>query len=140
MQLTRNARHIINSELGYFILLDELESELKHTYTWRIHAEKYAQQINEDKFEIVNGSGALNIFTAFPQARKTKINETLIEEIMTPQRPNDKRQIKLKTFMIENSVPEKNTYFLNVFHPKDALEGRTSDISVKRIKGRTVSA
>ena len=136
MQLTRNARHIINSELGYFILLDELESELKHTYTWRIHAEKYAQQINEDKFEIVNGSGALNIFTAFPQARKTKINETLIEEIMTPQRPNDKRRIRLKTFMIENSTPEKNTYFLNVLHPKDALEGRTADISVKRIKGK----
>ena len=38
--------------------------------------------------------------------------------------------------MIENSTPEKNTYFLNVFHPKDALEGRTSDISVKRIKGK----
>jgi len=136
MKLTRNARHIINSELGYFILLDELESELEHTYTWRIHAEKYAKQIDEDKFEILNGSGALNIFTVFPEARETKINETLIEEIMTPQRPNDKRRIRLKTFMIENNMPEKNTYFLNVFQPKDALDNSPSaQISIKRIKG-----
>ena len=42
--------------------------------------------------------------------------------------------------MIENSAPEKNTYFLNVFQPhdalnKDALE-TAADISVKRIKGQ----
>ena len=137
MQLTRNARHIINSELGYFILLDELESKLAHTYTWRIHAEKYAKQVSNNKFEILNGSGALNIFTAFPEARNTEISETLIEEIMTPQRPNDKRRIRLKTFMIENSSPEKDVCFLNVFQPKDALDGSDADISVKRIKGET---
>ena len=140
MQLTRNARHIINSQLGYFILLDELESELEHIYTWRIHAEKYAEQTGDDKFEIANGSGALNVFTAYPQGANTKINETFIEEVMTPQRPDDKRQIRLKTFMIENSTPEKDTYFLNVFQPhdalnKDALE-TAADISVKRIKGQ----
>ena len=138
MQLTRNARHIINSELGYFILLDELESDLEHTYTWRIHGEKYAKQVSADKFEIQNGSGALNIFTAFPEARDTKISETLIEEIMTPQRPNDKRRIKLKTFMVENSTPERNTYFLNVFQPKDALDtDPANDVSVRRLKGES---
>lgn len=134
MQLTRNARHIINSKLGYFILLDELESDLEHIYTWRIHAEKFAKQVSEDKFEIQNGSGALNVFAVFPETRETKISETLIEEIMTPQRPNDKRRIKLKTFMIENAAREKNTYFLNVFQPKDALETEPSDVTVRRLK------
>ena len=38
--------------------------------------------------------------------------------------------------MIENSAPEKNTYFLNVFQPKDALDN-SSELSVKRIKGDT---
>ena len=37
--------------------------------------------------------------------------------------------------MIENNVPERNTCFLNVFQPKDALNGQAADISVKRIKG-----
>jgi len=96
----------------------------------------FAKQVSEDKFEIQNGAGALTVFAAFPEARETKISETLIEEIMTPQRPNDKRRIKLKTFMIENAAREKNTYFLNVFQPKDALETEPSDVTVRRLKGK----
>ena len=135
MELTRNARHIINSQCGYFILLDELESDLEHTYTWRIHSEKYAIQRTEDHFEILNGNGALNIFTAFPEARKTSVDETMVEEMMTPQRPDDIRRISLKTLKVENSVKSKNTYFINVFQPKDGLVGDgNSNISVKRIK------
>jgi len=133
MQLTRNARHIVNSELGYFIILDELESALEHIYTWRIHGERYASQINDDQYEILNGAGGLNIYAIYPEARNSKINETLVEEIMTPQRPDDIRRISLKTLLIENAELQKNTYFLNVFQPKDALaEG--GDISVKRLK------
>lgn len=136
MELTRNARHIINAELGYFILLDELESNLDHTYTWRIHAEKYARKVSDDQFEILNGTGGLNIYSMFPQAPVTKIDETLVSEVMTPQRPDDIRRISLKTLMIENSVPNKATYFLNVFQPKDPLtRDRDMDICVKRLKG-----
>ncbi|MFK7934149.1 MAG: DUF4962 domain-containing protein, partial [Saprospiraceae bacterium] len=136
MKLTRNARHIINSQNGYFILLDELESELKHTYTWRIHSEKYAIQRSADQFEILNGQGGLNIFTAFPEERNTSIAETRIEEMMTPQRPDDLRRIRLKTLKIENSVKSKNTYFLHVFQPKAALEkDEENAISIRRIKG-----
>ncbi|MFA3790482.1 DUF4962 domain-containing protein [Aliiglaciecola sp. SL4] len=137
MQLTRNARHIINSECGYFILLDELASELEHTYTWRIHSEKYANKVADDQFEIVNGEGALNVFTVFPEARDTKIDETLVEEIMTPQRPDDIRRISLKTLLIENPQKSKNTTFLNVFQPKDALlSNKENDISIQSLKGK----
>ena len=66
----------------------------------------------------------------------TSIDETLIEEMMTPQRPNDLRRISLKTLKIENSIKSKNTYFLTVLQPKDGLKGDgANDISVKRIKG-----
>jgi hypothetical protein len=136
MELTRNARHIINSQLGYFILLDELESDLAHIYTWRIHSEKYAISRSEDHFEILNGGGGLNIFAMFPDVRKSSIDETLVEEIMTPQRPDDIRRISLKTLKIENCTKEKNTYFINVLQPKGTLQGdEQNDISVKRIKG-----
>jgi hypothetical protein len=56
--------------------------------------------------------------------------------MMTPQRPDDIRRISLKTLKVENSVKSKNTYFINVFQPKDGLVGDgNSNISVKRIKG-----
>ena len=136
MELTRNARHIINSQSGYFILLDELESNLEHTYTWRIHSEKYASQKNENHFEILNGNGGLNIFSIFPKEKNTNISETLIEEVMTPQRPDDIRRISLKTLKIENSEKSKNTYFLNVFQPKDGLQQEKQNvISIKSIQG-----
>ncbi|WP_274620480.1 heparinase II/III domain-containing protein [Colwellia maritima] len=136
MELTRNARHIINSECGYFIFLDELESELEHTYTWRMHSEKYASQVNQNQFEIINGTGALNVFTVFPEARITNVDETLVEEVMTPQRPDDIRRISLKTLLIENAEKSKKSYFLNVLQPKDTLQGKLSnDISVQSIKG-----
>ena len=134
MELTRNARHIINSQCGYFIFLDELESKKEHTYTWHIHSEKYAQKQSDDLFMIVNGNGALNIFTAFPEEHTTSIDETLVEEMMTPQRPDDLRRVSLKTLKIENSVKSKNIYFLNVLQPNDALTEQPS-ISIKRIKG-----
>jgi hypothetical protein len=137
MQLKRNARHIINSELGYFILLDELESDSEHTYTWHIHSEKYAKKIGNEQFEILNGGGLLNIFTVFPEHRTINIQETLIEEVMTPQRPDDIRRISLKTLAIENSVKSKNTYFLNVFQAKDAIGSEHSNISVKRLANDT---
>ena len=136
MELTRNARHIINSKNGYFILLDELESNLAHTYTWRIHSEKFASQKNDHHFKILNGAGGLNIFAMYPEAPKTSVDETLIEEMMTPQRPKDLRQIRLKTLKIENSIKSKNTYFLNVLQPIDALDkSGANDIVVKQIKG-----
>ena len=134
MELARNARHIINSELGYFILLDELESKLAHTYTWRIHGERYAKKINDDQFQIINGSGALNIFTLFPRAREAKIDETLVEEVMTPQRPDDIRRISLKTLLIENTVKRKNEYFLNVFQAYDAQVQDALKLTVKPIE------
>lgn len=136
MQLTRNARHIINSKCGYFIFLDELESELEHTYTWRMHSERYANQVSQDQFEIINGTGGLNVFTVFPETRSTKVDETLVEEIMTPQRPDDIRRISLKTLLIENPTKSKNSYFLNVLQPKDVIQNDSkNDISVKSIKG-----
>ena len=72
----------------------------------------------------------------FPEARSSSVDETMIEEMMTPQRPDDLRRISLKTLKIENSEKRKDTYFINVFQQKDGLasEGE-NDISVKRVKG-----
>ena len=72
----------------------------------------------------------------FPEASTSSIDETLVEEIMTPQRPDDIRRISLKTLKVVNSIKNKNVYFINVLQPKDALEGNDqNEISVQRIIG-----
>jgi len=122
MELTRNARHIINSEFGYFIIFDDLRSKMEHIYTWNIHSEKFAKKLENNKYGIINGNASLIIHTPFPDNSNKNIDETIIEEIMTPQRPNDKRIISLKTLKIENSKKEKNTSFVNVLVPNDLFE------------------
>jgi hypothetical protein len=122
MELTRNARHIINSEFGYFIIFDDLRSKIEHIYTWNIHSEKFAKKLENNKYGIINGNASLIIHTPFPDNSNKNIDETIIEEIMTPQRPNDKRIISLKTLKIENSKKEKNTSFVNVLVPNDLFE------------------
>lgn len=134
LQLNRNARHFINSQLGYFIVLDELESPLEHTYTWRMHSEQQAKQVSENHFEIQDGRGALNVFVMFPVDKMSQVDETLIEEIMTPQRPDDIRRICLQTLKIENFHRSKNLHFLHVLQPKGTLELEATDpITVHRI-------
>ncbi len=136
LQLKRIARHIINSQLGYFIILDELKSDLEHTYTWRMHSEKQAKKLSENHFEIQDGRGALNVFAMFPVDTVDEVTETLIEEIMTPQRPNDIRRISLQTLKIENSNQSKNLHFLHVLQPKGTIEDEaTEPLNIHRIFG-----
>jgi hypothetical protein len=134
MALNRNARQVFYSEMGYFIMLDELESDLAHQYTWRLHSEQFAEKQGESgAYLIKNGTGALSIYPAFPTDVKCRIEETVIREIMTPQRPDDIREIKLKTLCMENETKQKEVHFLNVLHPHSSFEA--SSLEVKQING-----
>ena len=133
MQLTRNARYVINSECGYFIIVDELESELPHSYTLRIHSEQFARKSGPDQYQIVNGKGVLDIHTLYPENSPKTIDETIVEEIMTPQRPNDKRRISLKTLKVENAEKSKDLMFMNVLAPHDFFGGKS--LSIERVGG-----
>jgi len=109
MELSRNARYVWYSELGYFIMLDELKSKQAHTYTWRLHGEQFAQRnLKHHMFRIENGKGALNIYNVYPKVVNQRVEETLVQEIMTPQRPDDIREIKLKTICLENQEKVKD--------------------------------
>ena len=140
LQLHRNARHIINSQLGYFIVLDELKSSLEHTYIWRMHSETQAKRISETYFQIQDGRGALDVHAIFPEEKLSQVNATVIEEIMTPQRPDDIRRIHLQTLKLENAQVSKNVHFLNILQPKAALVDKATDqISIRKITAENYS-
>jgi hypothetical protein len=135
MNLNRNARNIIYSEMGYFIILDELKSSSEHAYTWRLHGEQFAEKKEDTNvFQIKNGKGTLDIHPVLPEDLNCKVEETIIREIMTPQRPDDVREIKLKTLCIENKNKEMDMNFLNVLYPHSTFLDES--IEVKSIKGQ----
>ncbi|UJF15538.1 DUF4962 domain-containing protein [Jeotgalibaca sp. MA1X17-3] len=134
MKLTRNARNVIYSEMGYFIMLDELKSDLEHTYTWHLHSEQYAEKIKgTDVYKMQNGKGSLNIYPVLPEDLECRVEETVIREIMTPQRPDDIREIILKTLCIENKEKRGNVHFINILQPESSFTDKL--LNVRQIKG-----
>ncbi|WP_320048121.1 DUF4962 domain-containing protein [uncultured Ilyobacter sp.] len=133
MALTRNARMVLYSEMGYIIMMDELKSEKEHKYTWRLHGEQFAKKVEGiNVYRVKNGKGSLNIYPVMPDNLECRIEETVIREIMTPQRPDDIREIKLKTLCIENQDKEKNVHFLNVLQTESSFSDEL--LEVKPIK------
>jgi Domain of unknown function (DUF4962) len=135
MQLNRNARMVLYSELGYFIMLDELKSDLAHTYTWRLHSEQFAKKLNEKVYQMKNGEGSLNIYPVLPTDMDCKVEETVIREIMTPQRPTDVRELRLKTLCIENESKSENVHFLNILQPVSSFKGQLLEVESFKADG-----
>ncbi|OOB78458.1 MAG: hypothetical protein BEN18_07230 [Epulopiscium sp. Nuni2H_MBin001] len=133
MKLVKNVRNVIYSEQGYFIMLDDLHSDLDHTYTWRLHSEQFAKKNKEGVYTIKNGKGALNIYPILPTDMVTNVEETVINEIMTPQRPNDVRNIVLKTLCMENNPRQNNVLFLNILEPISSFDD--TKMSIDKIDG-----
>ncbi len=129
--LKRNARNVLYSEKGYFIIFDELESTDSHTYTWHMQSEQFADEIRKNDFEIVNGKGALNIYSNATTPITFSSEETVLHEIMTPQRPTDVREIVLKTILLENNEKVKDMVYVNVLAPRSTFEEEF--IKVKKI-------
>jgi len=131
LELSRNARNILYSEAGYFIIFDELKSKKEHKYTWHLQAEQFAEDKGNDNFEITNGKGALEVFSHASIPFNSKIEETVLHEIMTPQRPNDIRKVVLRPLELENISESKEMVYLNLLMPKSIFN--KEKIEVKKI-------
>lgn len=135
-KLTRNARNVLYSEMGYFIIFDELESEEPHTYTWHMQSEQFAREIRKNDFEIANGKGILNIYSSATTPIAFSTKENVIHEVMTPQRPTDVREIVLRTLLLNNEQKVGNMVYINVLAPRSAFSQEF--IEVKRIHSGAV--
>ena len=122
---------MLYSEKGYFIIFDELESAVPHTYTWHMQSEQFAREIRENDFEIANGKGVLNIYSTATTPITFSTKETVLHEIMTPQRPTDIREIVLRTLLLSNEQKVGNMVYINVLAPRNAFGQEF--IKVKRI-------
>lgn len=136
-KLTRNARNVLYSERGYFIIFDELESEEPHTYTWHMQAEQFAHEIRKNDYEITNGKGVLNIYSSATTPIVFSTKETLLHEIMTPQRPTDVREIVLRTLLLNNEQKVRNMVYINVLAPRSCFGQEF--IRVKRIRENQIT-
>lgn len=114
LKLNKYERSIIGTGRGYYIIQDELKSDLEHTYTWLMHSDAQAENTDSKTFEVRNGKARLNILnlTAIDNIHYNKI--TKVTANPTSQEPTLIIEQNMKTLCIENKKPLKDMRFLNV--------------------------
>ncbi|SHH67062.1 DUF4962 domain-containing protein [Clostridium grantii] len=138
LQLTRFARNVIYTEKGYFIILDELMSDLEHTYTWNMHSDTFPNKIKDNVFEYENGPAKMRLYSIESDECSYNFKNTNVRAVMTTQEPDKFRETRMKTMVIENKVKSKDTYFLNILSTRSAFddEGRkVKEINVDGARG-----
>lgn len=133
LKLKRFARHVIYTKKSYFIILDELESDLEHTYTWIMHSDVYPA-ICENEFLYENGPAQMRIYDVSPSEMEYNLLENNIRAVMTTQEPDKFTENKMKALHISNKNKMKSLNFLNVLIP-DKIGGKS--YLVRRIDNET---
>lgn len=116
LKLKRFARHVLYTKKSYFIVLDDLQSELEHTYTWILHSDVHPA-VEGNRFLYENGPAQMVVYNLSPMETECKLIENNVRAIMTTQEPDKYRETKMKTLHLSNRTKEKNVHFLNVLIP-----------------------
>jgi len=113
LKLTRFARHVLYTHRPYFIIFDELLSELDHTYTWLLHSDVFPTR-DGNGFFYQNGPATMRIHSVFPDAVTATMEDNVVRAVMTSQEPDNFCQTNLKTLALSTPIKSKSAYFLNV--------------------------
>jgi hypothetical protein len=119
LKLTRFARHVLYTHRPFFIIFDELLSELDHTYIWLLHSDVFPTR-DENGFFYQNGPAMMRIHPVFPDAFTAAMEENVVRSIMTSQEPGNFCQTQLKTLALTTQTRSKRAHFLNVIALGDA--------------------
>lgn len=123
LKLNRFARHVLYTKKSYFIILDELKSDLKHKYTWIMHADVFPT-VGEKEFLYENGPAQMKLHDVSPIDTEYKLLENNVRAVMTTQEPDKFRETKMKAIHISNRDEMENVNFLNVLIP-DEIGGKS---------------
>lgn len=78
----------------------------------------------------------MNVYAHGTVPMDVSVEETVLHEIMTPQRPNDIRKVVLKTLKLQNKQETENMVYLNVLVPRSVFE--EEQVQIKRISEGSV--
>lgn len=123
LELKRFARHILYTKKSYFIILDELESNKEHEYTWIMHSDVFPK-VSDNTFLYENGPAQMKLYNVSPITTEYKLLENNIRAVMTTQEPDKFTENRMKALHISNKNKMKNINFLNVLIP-DEIGGKS---------------
>lgn len=133
LKLKRFARHVINTGKPYFIIMDELDSQAPHTYTFIMYGDIYPS-INDQVFTYQYDNSICTLHNVSPVSTKHEFVDNNVRAVMTTQEPDKFRETQMKGLYISNCEPSKMCHFLNVLIPE---QSESSLYDVVRINQET---
>ncbi|MFI3231338.1 MAG: heparinase II/III family protein [bacterium] len=149
VNLTMYDRHVLYTGSNFVFMIDELESTDEHTYTYHLHTEVEAENLDTNKNAYVypNGPGQMKAYFNSDEEVAFDKGNTYVKAIMTTQEPDVFREVNMETLYMTNSKKAKNATFLTLlktdnffkqddFEVKELNEGDTTGFEVK-VDGKT---
>lgn len=129
LKLNRFARHVLNTGNPYFIIMDELESDIKHTYTSILYTDFYPE-VEENRFIYDYKDATCEVINVSPLDTQYEFVDNNVRAVMTTQEPDKFRETQMKGLRISNDKPEKIVNFMNVIIPrkKDGIEYKVTKV------------
>jgi len=125
-------RGVLYTGNGYFIIMDELDSQIPHTYTWLLHSDHLIEDIGNNTFKTSKGNADLYVHCVEPQSLISKFEDVKINLIPMSTTPNLVLKRTQKVLSLENSEPVTKIQFLTVLRPKSLFcETKANTISVE---------
>lgn len=139
LNLNSFKRHIINTETPYYVMLDELSSSDKHTYTWQMYGNVFpVVEDNKYTFEIGNSKSDFYLFSN--EEAITELKENIVRAVMTTQEPDKFTENNMKGVCFSNKEKVEKLNFFALFMPEnDAYKNvKVSDFSKDGLYGLVV--
>ncbi|OON91424.1 MAG: hypothetical protein ATN33_01220 [Epulopiscium sp. Nele67-Bin001] len=127
-ELTQYDRHVIHTGKEHFYMIDELDSNNRHTYTFHLHTETPGTRLEDDIYygiyEYKNGPGKMKVYTSITNDNviETETKQTYVKAIMSAQEPDKFRDINMETLCLENATKERQMEFINVYCVGDVFK------------------
>ena len=116
LKLNAFRRHLINTKKPYFIMVDELSSEIEHKYTWVLNSSIHPKFKDTLSYKIDNKE--LDLYHYSNMETEIDFNKKTIRAVMTTQEPDKFTETDLMGLHISNKVKAKDTSFVSVLIPR----------------------
>lgn len=122
LEMTKVDRHVIYTGSNHVYMIDELESNLEHTYTYNLHTEVKADEVSDNTFVFANGPGQMTMHLNAGEAIEHNTGYTYVKAIMTSQEPDIFRAVNMDTLYVNNAEKAKNAEFLTIMKTDDYFD------------------
>lgn len=115
LNLKRFERSFVNTNNGYYLIIDQLESTDEHTYTQHFHTDNWPTQ-KANTFNYQNRLVKYSLTSVSDVETKTSLTPTDVRAVMTTQEPDKFRETNMKTLNIATSEKQQNATFCTLIN------------------------